>query len=477
MVDSTRHSEAPVTIGPADQPPALHFDIQVARTSDEPLRWTCGSRLNMEKPFFIRATDLAHPALGTLATVGETADLLDVQLSDVGAVRVEIDLEPHDAPRRSSPEADEDQRRIAALLAAWAWGGDAERLADLALQRPTADNSSDQPQAPEDLRRRGWSVTDMWLLTSVSPMLVQDRTPWCVRPVRVVHGEAGALMVWHPIADDHHWDPRQRLAPGQIHPFALPECRRRHGQLTTVTGNSGTDETARLVQDIMQHHDWTEWQLTQRVEHWERQFFALARDGAFDAHLDARHLGAALDETHRLLGLLRRVNRDLARRARLGWLPSPAVTPEEENVTSLELEVKHRTGRMEARLDHLNTSLREGWTLLSSAAAGARLELDRATSERTQGFQNAAGLVAALVLVPGLVLSLYGAEVEGLPGMGSTFGLVAMLAYAGVGALATFSTLRAMAYRRRPVAIGILLGGAVAVVLTTVLLLTLGWDT
>jgi len=474
MKDSHRPSDAAVTIDQLEQSSILHFDIQIIRPDRQP-RWTRGSRIQMEQPYFTAARNQIHPALGALSAVGDTGDLVDTQLSTVGAVRVEIDLEPHGHHRAvRGQNHGAEQRDLATALARWAWGEQAEELTEFALRSPTPDNSSDRPQLPEILRLRGWHVTDMWLLTSVSPGVVEEVTPWCTRGVRVLYGDLGILIVWHAITEQEHWDPARPAQNDRIHPIALPECRRRHGQLTAIDGLSGADETGRLVQDMMQHHDWTEWQLTQRVEQWERQFFALARNGAFDAHLDARHLGVALDEIHRLLVLLRRIDRDIARRARLGWLPQPQATPIEDGVASLGAEVRARSARMERRLDHLNTSLREGWTLLSSAAAGARLQFDRETSERTQGFQNAAGLVAALVLVPGLVLSLYGAEVEGLPGMGKPFGLVAMLAYAFVGATATFSTLRAMAYRRRGVAALILASGGFILAATTAVLLWFG---
>ncbi|ROP32411.1 hypothetical protein [Couchioplanes caeruleus] len=477
MVDLHQRSESAFPASGSAADPCLHFDIQVTGPSERVRRWTCGSRLTMEKAVFAESANLDHPALGTLSTLGETADLHDVQLTTVGPVRMEVDLEPHRGPRHGTLSGTaEEQRRVVGMLARWAWGEDGTELTDLVLRAPTPDNSSDRPPLSERLREQGWDAADMWLLTSLAPRMMEHRTPWCLRAVRVVYGGAGALMVWHPIAEDHDWNPNEPLPPGKRYLVPLPECRRRHGQLTAIAGTDGTAEAGRLVQDIMQHHDWTEWQLTQRVERWERQFFALARDGAFEAHLDARHLGVALDETHQLLGMLRRINRDMARRGRLGWLPQPEVAPIEESVTSLRLEVQRRTERVETRLDQLNGSLREGWTLLSSAAGGARLQLDRETSERTQGFQNAAGLVAALVLVPGLVLSLYGAEVKGLPGMDGSFGLVAMAAYAAVGALSTFSTLRAMAYRKRMGAMLILIAGFFALVLTTVLLITLGWD-
>jgi hypothetical protein len=342
------------------------------------------------------------------------------------------------------------------------------------LVRPTATNSSTEPRPPAELADTGWQATDMWLLTSVSPMVVPERTPWCLRAVRVLYGEPGILMVWHPLEAAYDWDPYRALQSELLHPLALPECKRRHGHLTTIRGVGGVHEAGRLVQDIMQHHDWTEWQLTQRVEHWERQFFELARDGAFDPGLDARHLGVALDETHQLLSRLRQVNRDIARRARLSWLPRPAIEMRSLDVDSLADEVQERSRRVGERLDDLNGSLREGWTLLSSAAGGARLQLDRLSGERTQGFQNAAGLVAALVLVPGLVLSLYGAEVAGLPGMGGRFGLVAILIYATVGAGATFAALRAMAHRRRVAATATLITGFLVLVMVTVIMLRLG---
>jgi hypothetical protein len=466
MVDSYLRSE-PLT----NSTPIIDFDIQVL---GDATRFTCGSRLRMEKDHFVSAAKVEHPALGSITSVGHDPDIFDHTLADLGPVRLEVDLQPHG---RETAGAAPDQLRLTSALATWAWGTDGPDLARFVLQEPTAANSSDRPQLDDSFAGGDWATSDLWLLTSVLPMLVPDQTPWVLRQARMVYGPRGLLLIWHPMVENHDWNPNRAIPAGMVHPVALPECRRRHGQLSKISGVDGSAEAGRLVQDVMQHHDWTEWQLTQRVEHWERQFFELARDGAFSPELNAQHLGVALDETHRLLGHLRQVNRDIARRARLGWLPEPQTTPIDNSITSLADEVRERTDRVGSRIDHLNGSLRQGWTLLSSAAAGARLQLDRQSAERTQGFQNAAGLVAALVLVPGLVLSLYGAEVNGLPGMGERYGLAAILTYAVIGAIATFSTLRAMANRRRATAAVILAAGVLTLVGATGVLLLIGSDT
>ena len=284
---------------------------------------------------------------------------------------------------------------------------------------------------------------ETWLLTSVSPITAPDRVPWCRRAARIIYSEQALITSWHPFSVCHDWTPD----PGKDLVAPLPVAHRRHSMLTRVPGHTGGAAAGRLVQDILQHHDWTRWQLQQRVEQWERDFFGTARSGQIFENIAAEPLGLRLDEVHRLLAELRSVNGDILRRARLGWVPRPTVYRIDDGPTSLADEIRIRAERADDEIDRLNGSLREGWTLLASAATGAQVSLQRQSQELQeqaraaqqradeaqrvaetiqQRFQNAAALIAALVLVPGVIIGLYGASVTGLPGMESSHGLIAI---------------------------------------------------
>ncbi len=233
-----------------------------------------------------------HARFGLLRALGDEAHT-EQPLSEIGVPNIEIDLQPdHFRGIFADPGVDIDEHRsFVSDVAEWCWGpAIAAMLADAALLRPSGLISSQPPALPEVLWEAGWRVSDLRLLTSVSPMSVPEAVPWCLRPARLLYGETGSLVVWHPLADGVAWQADSPLvAP-------LPECKRRHSFLTEIHGHGGTEHVARLVQDALQHQDWTLWQLTQRVERWERLFFHTAREGTFFEGFHAESLAESLDD-------------------------------------------------------------------------------------------------------------------------------------------------------------------------------------
>ncbi len=470
MGESSQPSSLPVLS--EEEKRNVDFDIRVIDGSVGVIaRWARGKRSEMEAALFGDSTSLEHPYLGLVKSIGNGAALVSSRLSDLGVVLLEVDLQPQDEDGVTAPLDSMSNSRLAMLrcLVMWGWGtgAESEELAKALLERPIGPISSKEPRLAATLEESGWAVADAWLLTSVSPITDRDQTPWCVRGARILYSDQGLLVAWHALFTAQDW----YRTPDKSLITPLPERLRRRGQLFGIEGNSGVDYAGRLIQDILQHHEWTVWQLTQRVEEWERDFFGAAREGAFFDGFDLQNLGVRLDEIHKLVVQLRQVGRDLDRRADLAWLPAPTMADPAPSMNALNHEVHQRVKQMQERIESLNGSLREGWTLLASAAAGAQVEFQRSTQELQQRFQNAAAFVAALVLVPGLVISLYSANVKGLPGLGYQAGLRNIGIYALLGAAITGGSLNALANGRRILAYSILYVGVVGLLLTTLILL------
>jgi hypothetical protein len=283
-----------------------------------------------------------------------------------------------------------------------------------------------------------WSHVDLWLFSSVAHFVVDRECPVAVHSGRALVSSDAFICVWVRTTP-HHWSDLIATAlPDSKCPEPLPERVRRHSYEVEFGGEGGHAEIARMTQDVLQHHEWAVGQLTARVEDWERRFYrgtsapgSMFEGMPFDRF---REDLAAIAEANLEL---RKVVRDLDRRARLDGL---LVAPDDRD-EDLRGEVMVRSAALERGTADVREAVREGFALLSSAASGAQVELQ-------QGFQVAAGLVTGLVLIPGLVLGLYGAAVAGLPGQGARSGLAYAGAYSLIGAATTIAGLY-LAHRRR----------------------------
>jgi hypothetical protein len=451
------------------------FEVRVTdRHGRSAACWGRGARVRLDPDAYTPAREIETPAWGTARVTGADPDEA-LALSRDGQVEFEFGLGGgHD----SAPGRRLRQLSSVARMLEPRFGGLSHALADALVSPVPGPVASQPPHVGPPLE--AWFATELWLLTSISPHAVPDRVPHALRPVRMLSCPQALLVAWHPLrANDAWWDLEHPVEP-------VPVDHRRHSMLVEVTEHSGTAAAARLVQDVMQHHDWTRWQLTQRVESWESRFFEQARTGELFDDFDELALANSLGEVHEFLALLRRVTVDTLRRGRLGWMPDPATRPIEAGVTSVSQEACVRSQRAEEEIDRLNGSLRDGWGLLASAATGTQLNLQRrateeqrkATEEQRQmresqakaaaeqsRFHTAAALVAAVVLVPGLVIGLYGANVDGLPGADTSSGRNAIFFYSVLGATITAAILRS---RERTIAW--MVGGVVAFVGLTVVL-------
>jgi Mg2+ and Co2+ transporter CorA len=457
-----------------------HVNLRIVTPGGQELaQWGRGIRTKLRSEVDTKVATCSDERWGTLSGRGERPSSFGYPLRRDLHWELELCAESTSDPTGSGAHA-----YLEGLLEELA--GDAgPALADLAFGEVQGPIASRAPESPEGLR--GWHVVEVWLLTSVSPITSAERVPWCRRPARILYSEQALITAWHPFTVCHDWTPD----PGKDLVAPLPVAHRRHSMLTRIPGQTGAAAAGRLVQDILQHHDWTRRQLQQRVERWERDFFGTARSGQIFENIAAEPLGLRLDEVHRLLAELRSVNGDLLRRAQLGWVPRPTVHRIDDGPGSLPDEIRLRTERADDEINRLNGSLREGWTLLASAATGAQVSLQRQAQElqeqaraaqreaaeaqrvaevTQQRFQNAAALIAALVLVPGVIVGLYSASVTGLPGMGTSNGLIAIGAYATLGASITLTGLQALRDDRRRRAAAVLGVGVVLYVVLSLIL-------
>jgi hypothetical protein len=454
---------------------SIDFDIRLDNSAgDTVARWTRGARLKLESTLFDEAREFHHDVLGDVFTLGDAhADPANARVS-ADFVRAEFDLQPGLDRAAQTPSTDWAVRAMPELLPLVQWTVDSaypEDVAAFLLGSLLGPVSSQRAQISERLSESGWKSAELWLLTSASPLTVASRVPWCRRGLKILYSSSAAIFAWHPIDKSHDWFPETNA--GLVIP--LPECHRRHSYLAEIVEDDGAAHVGRMIQDVLQHHEWTRWQVTEHVETWERRFFGAARSGTFFEGIAAEPLGVDLDEVHMLVVELRRVNRDLDRRARLAWLPAPPVTSADRRVDTLRHEIMLRSAVIQENVDKLNGSLREGWTLLAGAATGKHFDLQRQSNliqarsqSLQQRFQNAATLITSLVLVPGLIVSLYGANVTGLPGYEKRSGLLDLGLYAVVAATTTGACLHLLSVSKRGLAWRVLALGVIVLVILTI---------
>ena len=310
-----------------------------------------------------------------------------------------------------------------------------------------------EPSGPVSFRPfeapAGWDAMDVWLFTSVMPTACRKGCPYSVRAARVLASADAFVVVWREQSCDPEWKPEE-------YPASLPERIRRHSFRVRVTGGDPASEGARLIQDVLQHHEWSVKQLTYRLEAWEARFYEQARSpGTLFQGIDIAELREGLASIASASLALRGAVRDLARRADLDdHLIAPVAHCED-----IRGEVAERAAAIERRLVDLGAGIRDAFALLASVASGSQVEFQHA-------FTSAATLVAAFVLIPGLVVGLYGAEVDGLPGYSDRDGLEYILAYSAIGALTTLGLMDALrrAARKRAALMGALGIGAIVAV-------------
>lgn len=363
-----------------------------------------------------------------------------VDLEECRFAYAEIVVGPDDGPDHHETDGFASRAR-SHLQDCFVWVGippdQATAAAVHCLASPTPAIPSYGPDAPAALP--GWDAMDVWLFTSVSLSICKEACPHNVRVARVLVGPEAFICVWRNVRGVDPWP--------EEYPRALPQRLRRHSWTVELSGGTPRDEAARLIQDVLQHHEWFATQLEKRVENWERTFYSDARSpGSLFSGIQTRRLVEDLGSIAEASLELREACRDLERRGRLAFLSAPAAIRVE-----LQGEIDMRSAALAARMVTLRADVRDAFGLLANAASGEQVELQ-------QSFTNVVTIVTALVLIPTLVVGLYGTTTAGLPGFTQSRGLLYVGGYAGIGAAATLVSLLAM---RRRTCYGNFVAGAV----------------
>jgi CorA-like Mg2+ transporter protein len=211
--------------------------------------------------------------------------------------------------------------------------------------------------------------------------------------------------------------------------FPLPGSRvRHHFTRTDVTGSTGPDRLARLLQDVMRHNEYQAEQLTALIDRWELRFFRAYGAGTLPERDETLvELQAKISELRGVLGAIHLANKTLWRRAQ-----NQRAFPE-----AIKAEIVARCGELEQALQRRRGELRESFALLANAAAEQQARAAQGTEARVRALTSLATFATGIVLGPGLLMGLYGADVLGLPGQGKKSGLVFLIVASILAAVVT----------------------------------------
>ena len=255
---------------------------------------------------------------------------------------------------------------------------------------------------------------------------------WCIQHAQLVVADRWLVCLWQPPHDDDG-----NLKSGN---FPLPGSRvRQHFTHTNIDGFSGPERLARLVQDVMRHNEYQEELISSLIDNWELQFFRAFGINSVDERDETiTRLQAELSELRAFVGAVHLANKTVWRRAQ-NQPAFPAV---------VKVEVIDRCRELERALVLRRAELREAFALMAGAAADQQARAAQRTEDRVRALTGLATYATGLVLVPGLVVGIYGANVLGLPGEGAKSGLWYLLLLCLIAAVVTIS-LFAKARRKR----------------------------
>ena len=208
---------------------------------------------------------------------------------------------------------------------------------------------------------------------------------------------------------------------------SLQGMRSSHVFSTEFVGDGGPQRLGRYLQHVIRHHEWNLDSAWNGLELIEADFY-----GRGEGLEPVTTLSEALAALGSAMVTIRLADKALVRRAET----NPAF-PAELKDEAL------RYGREQAEKGRkYRQGLREAYGLVSAASAQEQASLAGREAERMERLQHYAGYVAAIVLIPGLVAAIYGADVTGLPGQHSRVGLAVMLFLGVIGAAGTLFILR-----------------------------------
>lgn len=259
------------------------------------------------------------------------------------------------------------------------------------------------------------------------------------RQVRLVVGPNWFVAAWRSI--DGTWDPANVRWPH----FGVPSRTASWRAGKFGEHQAPTSHLANFMVDLCEHVEYQLGSWAVEQEMWEQRLFASLAAGP--TTFDELDLGPARQELGQLaefLTLMRRAQRALVRRPHVDpVLASPSVR-----------SVCHKAAALvDERLDASRDRVRESFALLADIAAGEQAhhaERQRAATERVQ---DTITVVTTVLLVPALVVSVYGANVRELSdgARGDVASLLVLMAMSSVLATVALRAVRARPRRARPV--------------------------
>lgn len=284
------------------------------------------------------------------------------------------------------------------------------------------------------------------------------------REVRLVVGPTWFVAVWRPI--EGPWDPTSVRWPHFGVPSRTASWRagRFGGHLTPTKRRVG------FLTDLCEHVEYQLGSWSVEQEMWEQGLFTSLASGAttFDG-LDLAPSRRELGQLAEFLNQVRRAQRGLIRRAEV----DPVLS------TSSVQSICHKTAqRLDAGLDTRRNRVREAFALLADIATGIQAhqaERQRAATERVQDIIT---FVATVLLVPALVVSVYGANLRELSAdaYGDLASLAVVMVASSVAATVAFQAVRSRSHARRPIVGMVWVAVASAAVgLTVAIGLIRGW--
>jgi hypothetical protein len=223
-----------------------------------------------------------------------------------------------------------------------------------------------------------------------------------------------ARIVWTEMWCVTIWSARKGAEPSDYRTWGLPD----RPPATTPLDPGGAATMAESLRAVLGHLEWSVSSIDIELETWEDHFLQqAATHGGVFVGLDLERLQRHLAALGGGISGNREALRTLIRRSEI----QPGFTPELR-----ELVDSHCT-RLMKRSANQRAAMRESFNLIAGTASGQQFLLAQERAERDGVFHAVIGIFAAVFIAPGLVISIYGANVGGLPGTDEVSGLWFML--------------------------------------------------
>lgn len=341
---------------------------------------------------------IQDPVWGTLTASG----LAGTPLAPRSARIVEVEL---------VDVCEQTRDQAAALLCTCMPSALARELLDVAIGEPTPDWADWDPDVPPAVAAAGGKLVDLWVPELDGPQA------YFRRRLMLAYSDRWVVALYGPPID----------CPGRVRTESSRDAGMPgHGGAVRHPRVEGDDAAARAARHLQRAVGHTEWKIQKtawkQLEQWENRFMSQAATGT-TAHMtgDIAALRRELAHLGGFATVAARCARTIARRAEFSSAIPDVIRD----------DLKARGDELEAVTNRYRAALRESFHLVASVAAAQQLHLAQRAADNQQIFQIAAAFITGVVLVPGLVAAIYGANVGGLPG-GEGAGLRYMI-YGSVG--------------------------------------------